>query len=262
MHASESTPTQSASLPGLSIELTLIGVIPRSLERALLLANLVLSAAVVALAADHLLAAVLCGIHILLQVISAMPLRRRDLQRHHLRELMRLVADGVLLLLMPLAIGGAAPTWILALPVVLGAAHSIGFGRRTILTTAGLALAASTGIALEGGAPATASAIVAAVVIGAVGMVAQLLASQPGAPERSYTTALRRLEEELAERERLEAELRRARLGLDREVDERMEALTLANQRMEREVRDRRAAERRALEASRIKSSFLANMSH
>ena len=157
MHASESTPTQSASLPGLSIELTLIGVIPRSLERALLLANLVLSAAVVALAADHLLAAVLCGIHILLQVISAMPLRRRDLQRHHLRELMRLVADGVLLLLMPLAIGGAAPTWILALPVVLGAAHSIGFGRRTILTTAGLALAASTGIALEGGAPATAS---------------------------------------------------------------------------------------------------------
>ncbi|MEZ4380573.1 MAG: ATP-binding protein [Nannocystaceae bacterium] len=262
MHASESTPTQSASLPGLSIELTLIGVIPRSLERALLLANLVLSAAVVALAVDPLLAAVLCGVHILLQVIAALPLRRRALQRHHLRELIRLVADAVLLLLMPLAIGGAAPSWVLALPVVLGAPHSIGFGRRTILATAGLATAAAAGIGLEGGPAATAPALVAAVVIGAVGMVAHLLASQPGAPERSYTTALRRLEEEIAERERLQAELCRTRAGLDREVEERMESLTLANQRMEREVRDRRAAERRALEASRIKSSFLANMSH
>ncbi len=262
MRSPEPLPTQSASLPGLSVELTMIGVIPRSLERSLLLANLVLSAAVVTLAEEPLLAAGLCAAHVLLQVLSALPIRVRNLRLHTLREALRLLADAALLLVFPLLAGAETPAWILALPLVFASPHSLGFGKRTFFAVTAISAAAAGGILLAGGAALLGQALVAAVVVGAVGMLAHLLASQPGSPERSYTTALRRLEEEIAERERIEAELRQAQEGLEHRVEERTEDLTLANRRMEREASRARLAETRALEASRIKSSFLANMSH
>ena len=239
-----------------------VGVIPRSLDRALLLTNLMLSAAVITLAVEPLLAAALCGVHVLLQAISALPLRVRNLRLQNLREVLRLIADGVLLLTLPLLVGAEAPAWILALPLCFAVPHTLGFGKRTIFATAGIAGAAAGGLLLARGATGLGDALIAAVVVGASGMLAHLLASQPSSPERSYTTALRRLEEEIAERERVANQLRRAQEELEHRVDARTEELTLANRRMEREVHERRLAEKRALEASRIKSSFLANMSH
>ena len=262
MRSPEPLPTQSASLPGLSVELTMVGVIPRPLARSLLLTNLLLSAAVIALAEAPLLAAGLCTAHVLLQVISALPLRVRNLGLHTLREVSRLVADACLMLVIPLLVGADTPAWILAIPVVFASPNSLGFGKRTFFAVAALSAAAAGGILLAGGSASLGAALVAVVVVGAVGMLAHLLASQPGSPERSYTTALRRLEEEIAERERIEAELRHAQEGLEHRVDERTEELTLTNRKMEREAARARMAETRALEASRIKSSFLANMSH
>jgi len=240
----------------------MIGVIPRSLDRSLLLTNLLLSAAVVALAEDPLLAAGLCAAHVLLQVISALPLRVRNLRLHTLREASRLIADAGLLLAFPFLVGADTPAWILALPIVFASPHSLGFGKRTFFAVTAISAAAAGGILLAGGSAGLGTALVAVVVVGAVGMLAHLLASQPGYPERSYTTALRRLEEEIAERERIEFELRQAQEGLELRVDERTEELTLTNRKMEREASRARMAETRALEASRIKSSFLANMSH
>ncbi len=217
MRTSEPLPTQSASLPGLSVELTMVGVIPRSLERALLLANALLSAVLIALATAPLLALLFCGVHTLLQVISALPLRVRNLQRHTLREFLRLIADAALLLTMPLLIGADAPAWILALPLVFALPHALGYGPRTVLAIAGAASAGAGGILLAKGTAGLGDALLAVILIGSAGMLALVLGSQPGYPERSYTTALRRLEEEIAERERLQAELCRLQETLQHE---------------------------------------------
>jgi len=57
-------------------------------------------------------------------------------------------------------------------------------------------------------------------------------------------------------------ELRQERAQLEHSVEERLIALQATNRVLEREAQDLRHAKEQALEASRIKSSFLANVSH
>ncbi len=68
--------------------------------------------------------------------------------------------------------------------------------------------------------------------------------------------------QDISERKDMEEEIRRARDELELRVKERTLQLTETNERLQREVEERRVAEERALEASRAKSAFLANMSH
>ncbi|MCB9569983.1 MAG: hypothetical protein H6710_22650 [Myxococcales bacterium] len=258
----ELRPAQSASLAGMSVESTMIGVVPRTLDRGLTIASLVLSAAVIVIAPDHLLAAILCGVHLLLHVATSLPMRRRNLSLQTLREALRFAGNAALLGAMPSLLGVTTPGWILSLPLVIGAPHFLGFGPRSLIASALVAIAASGGVLVAGGPEAQLPALIVVVVVGAVGTLAQILAGQPGNPDRTYTSALGRLEEEIAERQRIEAELLRVQEGLERSVAERTQALMDANEQMEKEISDRRMAEEKALEASRIKSSFLANMSH
>ncbi|MEZ4453935.1 MAG: ATP-binding protein [Nannocystaceae bacterium] len=253
--------TQSASFAGLSIEASAAApVIPRALERGLLAVTLAAAAIVIVIADDRLLASALCGGAALLQVLATVPLRQRAGGFAAAREWIRVFGVAALVLGIPSLCGKGAPAWILGLPVVLGAPHSLGHGPRTIVAVAVIALAGAGGVLAAGGAMA--GALVALAVLASVGLVAHVSAIQPGVTEKTYTTAVRRLEEEITGRERVEGELRAARQDLERRVEERTQALVAANKQMEREIRDRRIAEEKALEASRIKSSFLANMSH
>lgn len=70
------------------------------------------------------------------------------------------------------------------------------------------------------------------------------------------------LSAEIVERRRAEAELERAKEGLDLRVRERTEELATANSSLQEEVLIRKQAEAAAAAASKAKSEFLANMSH
>jgi signal transduction histidine kinase/DNA-binding response OmpR family regulator len=67
---------------------------------------------------------------------------------------------------------------------------------------------------------------------------------------------------EVAERQRVEEELRRAHDELEARVRQRTEALARTNQALQVEIAERSRAELRAEAANRAKSEFLANMSH
>jgi len=93
--------------------------------------------------------------------------------------------------------------------------------------------------------------------VAAVGLV--IAALRPAAP---LDADPERLRAELEEKRQLASTLRKERTELERDAESRMIALQATNRALQREVNDRRLAEEQALEASRTKSAFLANISH
>ncbi|MCB9706885.1 MAG: hypothetical protein H6711_33885 [Myxococcales bacterium] len=167
------------------------------------------------------------------------------------------LACGVVALGPTMIAPGRAPLWVIgalaaALPQRLGVAGGLALASL-------LGASAALGLARADGS--TAEIATAALVIVGVGLSRAL----HGAATTSIDDPAARiadLDERLREAEESARVLRRERGELERSVEDRLIALQAANRTLKGELQERRNAEEQALEASRIKSSFLANVSH
>ena len=71
-----------------------------------------------------------------------------------------------------------------------------------------------------------------------------------------------KLQSEIAERKRMDLELRKSKDELEQKVLERTEDLTKANERLQVEIMEHQKAREAAEAAAEAKAAFLANMSH
>ncbi|MEZ4451424.1 MAG: ATP-binding protein [Nannocystaceae bacterium] len=150
----------------------------------------------------------------------------------------------------------AAPwLWLIA-PIVVFALPRPAGPWTVALFGAATAIAADVGLALADAA--TGPMALAAAVIGGATIVRAVSRQNLEDPD-GQTLALR---ERLAEEQQAAQRLRQERGELERDFEDRIIALQTQTRTLQRELQERRATEEQALEASRIKSSFLANISH
>jgi signal transduction histidine kinase/CheY-like chemotaxis protein len=109
----------------------------------------------------------------------------------------------------------------------------------------------------------------AGLIFGAGSLMTALVAAYFLSQARHLAATQQRIEEatrdlslEIAERKKIELELRAARDDLERRVAERTTELAASNEALQVEVVTRKQAEAEAAAANRAKSEFLANMSH
>ena len=123
-----------------------------------------------------------------------------------------------------------------------------------------LAIAGAAAIGILRADGDTTTIILAVALILSVGLLSSSGGSLAGVEAAESTIA--ELKANLEEEVSASRELRRERAQLERSVEDRLIALQATNRVLEREAQDLRNAKEQALEASRIKSSFLANVSH
>ena len=213
---------------------------------------------VVVVARQPLATGLVCLGFVLLNILCSLLTRLRRPTR--LAEALRYLGFAVVLLALPSFAGVSAPSWLLALAVACTAPISLPGAGPALAGIAAVAAASAGGLWLAGAEWLQIGSVVAAILVcGALTVAIINHLNRGGASLRS---TLARIEREVAERQRVEQQLRDTRDELEQRVEERTIALTRTNKKLEKEVRDRRGAETQALEASRIKSAFLANMSH
>ncbi len=124
----------------------------------------------------------------------------------------------------------------------------------------GVLVAAATALGLWRADGETMMIITTVVVILSVTLLAA--SSSPASDSQASNATTDELRARLEREIQSGRELRHECAELERDVENRLISLQAANRALETEVQDLRSAKEQALEASRIKSSFLANVSH